>query len=814
MKENFTPRLEKILKNGKKEALRIGSAFLEPEHAIIALTQTETGTAIAVLKATNVPMDKIREALGLKLASIRPNDAPKDKNELKFSEELNNVLTKANELAEQSKNEYTGTEHFLIAALKSEGSLTASCFKELGIDVDGVIKSLMEEIMPKEGEQPAKIPAGGQKQTAKTSESVLKKYSINLNERATEGKIDPVVGRTEEISRLCKILVRKKKNNPVLVGPAGVGKTSVVEGLALRIVEKNVPKGLLDKQVYALDLTQVVAGTVYRGEFEERMKRIMTEVRDNPNYIVFLDELHMIIGAGSADSMDASNILKPALARGDFRCIGATTTDEYKRYIERDAALERRFQSIKVDEPSIQDTITIVKGARKSYETFHGVVYPDPVLEEIVQLSSRYIPSRNQPDKSFDIMDEIGAARKLKAIVNPEEREKLAKELSDIQQAKAEAIARTDVDEHCRIKRLETTVQHKLNKLAASDSKELTATKDDVYEVIQSWTGIPVGNLTVLQAEKLVNLSEELGQDVIGQATAVAEVAKVIKKSRTLLKDPQRPIGGFMFVGPTGVGKTLLAKTIAEKIFGSKDAMLKLDMSEYVDGISANKLVGSPPGYVGYNEGGVLTKFVQNKPYSLILFDELEKAHPDVTLLLLQILEDGRLTDSFGKVVDFKNTIIVCTSNVGVGSAKSMGFGTQSDLIKRANDNLVEEIKRVFKPEFLNRINLISFTGLNHNDALRIIDLEIGKVNKRLAENHVTVVCTDAAKEFLIKHGFDEKKGGRNVRTQVEHHIENALVDDFLLDAIPQNSVITFDVADGKLTHQVAPQATPQVKGS
>lgn len=803
---NFTPRLEKILKLGRKEAQRIGNAFLEAEHVIIALTNTESGTAVSILKNTQIPMEKVREALNLKLVEIKnPDVIPPDKSALTFSADLERILERSKALAKQSSDEFVGTEHFLVAVLESEIHLTTKCFKDLGIDVQGMIKSLMDEIMPKDGEEkPSRVTAGGvRSNSTKDGESVLKKFSINLTEKARKSELDPVIGRSDEIGRVCRILARKKKNNPILVGPAGVGKTSIAEGLALRIHEKTVPNALLTKEVFALDLTQVVAGTMYRGEFEERLKKIMAEVKAHPNYIVFIDEIHMLIGAGSSEGMDASNILKPALARGEFHCIGATTVDEYKRYIERDSALERRFQSVRVNEPSIEDTIKILKGARKTYKDFHHVDYSDEVIEQIVTLSSRYITSRNQPDKSFDIMDEIGASRKLTLLTNPEEKEALTKELATIQHAKAEALVKTDMDEHTRIKKEEATLQHKLNKLVAEEEKTLDATIEDVYAVIAAWTGIPVGNLTSLQKNKLIQLADELNGVVIGQPVAVKEVANVIKKSRTVLKNPNRPIGSFLFVGPTGVGKSLLAETVATKIFGSEEAFLRLDMSEYIDGMSVNKLIGSPPGYVGYNEGGLLSKFVQSKPYSLVLFDELEKAHPDVVLLLLQILENGIIKDSFGKEVNFKNTIIICTSNAGATSAKSMGFNTQANSIKIANEHLVEEVKRIFKPEFLNRLVTVVFTGLNGEDAKKIIDLEIGKVNERLQEHPATIVCTEEAKKFLITNGFDEKKGGRNVRSQVEVLVENKLVDDFLADKIPVNGVITFDVIDGKLTHTI-----------
>ncbi len=805
MNENITPRLKNVLKNAKKEATKLENNYIGTEHVVIAIIDADRGLALDVLKKTNVALDKIKEAIFKRLGE--------DKNkadEITYNKELEEVLIRAKSVSEDFKHTYVGTEHVFIAILEAGDTNIIKILKGIGLDPEGIRNQLVEDLKNASSKpSPDKIPAGGPKKDEEEKplipgEPYLKRFSIDLTEKASKGELDPVVGRTAEIDRVIHILSRKKKNNPVLVGPPGVGKTSIAEGLALRIFEKKVPKQLLTKKVFALDMAQIVAGTVYRGQFEERIKKILKEAKENKDYIIFIDELHTVIGAGSAEgTMDASNMIKPALARGELNCVGATTEEEHRKYIERDAALERRFQKVIVDEPNVKDTLLILSGAAKSYETFHGIKYTDDVLTEIVGLSNRFITDRFQPDKSFDIMDEAGSRVKL-AFEGPSENQKdLETKLAAAKIKKGEAVEAKDLVKSKKYKDEIEKLEHQVAKCKLIDEAALTVKVEDVYAVVSSWTGIPVGDLGATDKKNLMSIDKTLGDIVVGQHEAVQLVTKSLKKYRTPLRNPKRPMGNFLFCGPTGVGKSLLAKTVALKVFGSEKALLELDMSEYMDSISASKLIGSSAGYVGYEDGSKLCKFVQRRPYSVILFDEIEKAHPDVIQLLLQILEEGRLTDNHGKIVNFKNTIIILTSNLGSQAAKSMGFGTDAELAEKSKDKVLEEIKKTFKPEFLNRLHTVVFNPLTLDTARNVVDLEIGLLNKKLEESKAAVQLTQEAKEFLLTNGFNQKYGARNVRQQIETHIEDALTDAFLSDQIPENSTIIFDVVNKKLTYQI-----------
>lgn len=808
MNENITPRLKNVLKNAKKEAVKLENNYVGTEHVVIAIIDADRGLAVDVLKKTSIPLDKIKEAITKKLSEKKKQGDGIDA----FNKELEQALIRAKSISEDFKHTYVGTEHVLIAVLEAANTEIFLILKSIGIDPEGVKNQLTEDLRAASAKPPApdKVPAGGPKKVEEEKpiipgEPYIKRYAIDLTEKAAKGELDPVIGRETEVKRVIHILSRKKKNNPVLVGPAGVGKTSIAEGLALRIAEKKVPKQLLTKKVFALDMAQVVAGTVYRGQFEERIKKILKEAKENKDYIIFIDELHTVIGAGSAEgTMDASNMIKPALARGELNCLGATTEEEHRRYIEKDAALERRFQKVTVEAPDVKDTILILKGAAKSYESYHGVKYPMEVLEATVSLSNRFITDRNQPDKSFDILDEAGARVKLAFDGPSDNRKELEANLAAAHTKRGEAMEAKDLAKSKKLKDEIDKLEHQVAKARLTDEAEhLTVKLEDVYEVVSQWTSIPVGDLGATDRKNLLAIDKTLGDIVVGQPEAIALVTKSLKKYRTPLRNPNRPMGSFMFCGGTGVGKSLLAKTIALKVFGSDKSLLELDMSEYMDSISASKLIGSAAGYVGYEDGSKLCKFVQRRPYAVILFDEIEKAHPDVIQILLQILEEGRLTDNHGKIVNFKNTIIILTSNLGSQAAKSMGFGTEKNLNDRAKDNVLNEIKKTFKPEFLNRLDVIVFNPLTLEQARTVVGLEISILNKKLAEAKVEVQLTKSATEFLLNNGFNQQYGARNVRKQVEIHVEDSLTDEFLSDQIPENSVIIFDVVNNKLTHKI-----------
>lgn len=799
---NITPRLKTVLKNAKKESIKRGNTTVGIEHVTIAIIDADCGIASSVLKKTTIPFEKIKESIGKYIPKVEVKE-----DEVRvFDKVLEKVLVDAKEIAEKFKHTYIGTEHVLIAILCVEDGNVFKAFKDLSMDPVGIRTQLDDEMTSatSKPESLEKIPAGGaKKEEEKTNagESFIKKYAIDLVEKASEGKLDPVIGREKEVARVIAILSRKKKNNPVLVGPAGVGKTSVVEGLALRIFEKRVPFQLLNKRVFALDMAQIVAGTMYRGQFEDRIKKILKEAKDNKDYILFIDELHTVVGAGSAEgTMDASNMFKPALARGELNCVGATTEEEHRRYIERDAALERRFQIVKTLQPSVEDTKLILKGAASSYESFHGVRYGDEVVEAIVTLSDRLIKDRNQPDKSFDILDEAGARVKLTLTEPYQNRKELEQKLASTRVEHGKAITANDTEAMTKLSQSIDEIEKNLVTAKAQEEK-LVVKLSDVYAVVSGWTGVPVGDLGISEKNTLLNIEETLNGIVIGQEDAVMHVAKSVKKYRTPLRSLNRPIGSFMFCGPTGVGKTLLAKTITKKMFGSDEALLALDMSEYADSTAVTKLVGSSAGYVGYDDGAKLCKFVQRKPFSVILFDEIEKAHPDVIQVLLQIFEEGRLTDNHGKIVDFKNTIVILTSNVGTQAAKAMGFGSDEDVVNRTKNNVETELKRYFKPEFLNRLQVINFSPMTKDNALKVIELEIAELNKKLESEKITIQLTAAASNFILKNGFDEKFGARNIRRQIEIHIEDALTNDFLAEKFSKNSVIIFDVTGDKLTH-------------
>jgi ATP-dependent Clp protease ATP-binding subunit ClpC len=683
----------------------------------------------------------------------------------------------------------------------------------LDVDIERCRNEILAELDPNFSGEPEEASAGaasGSSDDKKESKTpALKAFGRDLTELATNGEMDPVVGRKDEIRRVIQILCRRTKNNPVLIGEAGVGKTALVEGLAQEIASGAVPEILLEKRVITLDLALMVAGTKYRGQFEERIKAVMDEIRRAKNVIIFIDELHTIVGAGAAEgAMDASNIFKPALSRGELQCIGATTLAEYRKYIEKDSALDRRFQSVKVEAPSVDDTILILKGIRGKYEEHHKVAFTDAALEAATKLSERYITTRFLPDKAIDILDEAGARARIESLKRPPEIEEMTGVIEDVCASKEDAIAKQHFEEAAKFRDEEKRLRQQQADTIEAWKKSREETKivvdeEEMLQVVAAWTGIPLSRMEEAESQKLLKLEGELQHEVIGQNRATEVISKALRRSRADLKDPKRPIGSFMFLGPTGVGKTLLAKVLAEQMFGDKDAIIQIDMSEYMEKFAVSRLVGSPPGYVGYEEGGQLTEAVRRKPYSVVLFDEIEKAHPDVVQLLLQVLEEGRLTDSLGRKIDFRNTILIMTSNVGADILQrntSMGFGVEESAdneYEKIREKILDETKRVFKPEFLNRLNdLVIFKSLGREDMHSIVDLELRNVSERLKERGLSFEFADAAKEFLIEKGYDEKYGARPLRRAVEKYLEDSLAEAILAGSIKSGESIQVDLQE------------------
>jgi ATP-dependent Clp protease ATP-binding subunit ClpC len=724
------------------------------------------------------------------------------------------VLALAGKEAKVLNHSYVGTEHILLGLLREGEGVAARVLKSLEIDIERTRQEILKELDPQfsggeaegpgeEAASPSPRGGGGPEDKKEVKTPALKAFGRDLTELARKGELDPVVGRKAEIRRVIQILCRRTKNNPVLIGEAGVGKTAIVEGLAQEVANGIVPELLLDKKVITLDLALMVAGTKYRGQFEERIKAVMDEIKRAKNVILFIDEMHTIVGAGAAEgAMDASNIFKPALSRGEMQCIGATTLNEYRKYIEKDSALDRRFQSVKVEPPSVEDTITILKGIRGKYEDHHKATYTDKALEAAVKLSDRYITGRFLPDKAIDVMDESGARARITTLNRPPNLEALSKEIDEVCAKKEKAISEQhfeeaakfrDQEKQLRLQQEQSTEEWK----KVREEKRTNIDEDLIMQIVADWTGIPLSRMEKKESERLLNLETELQKVVIGQEVAATAIARALRRSRADLKDPRRPIGSFMFVGPTGVGKTETAKQLAAQMFGNQDALIQIDMSEYMEKFAVSRLVGSPPGYVGYEEGGQLTEQVRRRPYAVILFDEVEKAHEDVIQILLQILEDGRLTDSLGRTVDFRNTIIIMTSNVGAQILQrqtTMGFaaaGSNFSDHEKMREKVLEEAKKVFKPEFLNRISeIVFFRPLDKKDLFKIVELEIGKFAKRLTERKITLEFTDEAKALLVEKGHDEKYGARPLRRAVEHYLEDPFAEALLRGDIKEGEPV------------------------
>ncbi len=805
MFERFTDRARKVMALANQEAQRFNHEYIGTEHILLGLVKEGSGVGANVLKNLGVDLRKVRIEVE-KLVKSGPEMVTMGK--LPQTPRAKRVIEYAIEEARNLNHNYVGTEHLLLGLLREQDGVAAQVLMNLGLKLDDVREEVLNllgaGVEPEEATSMA--PAGDVPKKGKSKTPALDSFGRDLTDLAREGKLDPVIGRANEIERVITVLCRRMKNNPVLLGEAGVGKTAIVEGLAQKIISHQVPELLHDRRIVILDLAMMVAGTKYRGQFEERIKAVMNEVRRARNVILFIDELHTLVGAGGAEgAIDASNVLKPALSRGEIQCIGATTFDEFRKYIEKDAALARRFQPIHVDEPSLEHTLEILKGLRDRYEAHHRVQITTDALNAAAELSHRYITGRVLPDKAIDVIDEAGARVRIKSMTIPPDLADLERETERLTAEKDEAVKNADYERAAELRDKVESLRMKKENVQREwkdQSKETEGIVDDniIGEVVSKMTGIPLTRLEKEEAARLLELENELHKKVISQHEAISAISRSVRRSRSGLKDPNRPMGSFIFLGPSGVGKTLLAKTLAEFMFGDEEAMITIDMSEYMEKHNVSRLIGAPPGYVGYEEGGQLTERIRRRPYAVVLLDEIEKAHPDVFNMLLQIMEEGRLTDSFGRHVDFRNVILIMTSNIGadrIMSQDPFGFMKRDDDInyQKMKEMLTSELERNFRPEFINRIDeVVCFHKLTHDDLLNIVDLELGKVEKRLVEKGLTLEITPAAKEFLVQKGTDEKFGARPLRRAISSMIEDPLSEDILRDKFSGKSGVQIDV--------------------
>ena len=840
MEGNFSNRVQDVIRLSREEALRLGHDYIGTEHLLLGLIREGEGIGAKILKNLRVDLFKLKQ-------KIEENTHPKvpatQMGNVPLTKQAEKVLKITYLEAKICKSTIIGTEHLLLSILKGDDNIASQILEQFGVTYDQVRDELMTittgrseaDEPPMEGsystgsssaERPSK--KSEQKRGERTKTPVLDNFGRDITRLAMEDKLDPIIGREKEIERVAQVLSRRKKNNPVLIGEPGVGKTAIAEGLALKIVQRKVSRVLYDKRVVALDLAALVAGTKYRGQFEERMKALMNELERSRDVILFIDELHTIIGAGGASgSLDASNIFKPALARGELQCIGATTLDEYRQYIEKDGALDRRFQKIMVEPTTVEETIQILNNIKNKYEAHHHVQYSEDAIEKAVKLSERYITDRFLPDKAIDVMDEAGARVHLSNIHVPQEILELEKTIEEVKTEKNKVVKMQNFEEAARLRDKEKNMLEALDH-AKQEWEEESAesvydvTETDISSVIAMMTGIPVVRVAQSESKKLLNMEAELKKEVIGQDEAIKKITKAIQRTRAGLKDPQRPIGSFIFLGPTGVGKTELAKALTRYIFDSEDALIRADMSEYMEKFSVSRLVGAPPGYVGYEEGGQLTEKVRRKPYSVVLIDEIEKAHPDVFNILLQVLDEGVLTDGLGRKVDFRNTIIIMTSNIGAKEIKSfgtgMGFSAPEDSTgnyKAMKSTIEDALKRVFNPEFLNRIDdTIVFHQLEKSDIFQIIDITAGKLFKRLKEMGIEVEIDEKAKEFLVEKGYDQKYGARPLKRALQKYVEDPLAEEMLKDRFTEGSVIriSFDEESKELRFDEGKPSKPSKK--
>ena len=808
MNIKYTAKAAESLRHAEDIADMLGHSYIGSEHLLIGLIQTEGCLASSILINNGVTEDKV---INMVYELIAPDSSLCLKDKLDYTPRLSHILEVSSVEAARFNEKRVGTEHLLIALMKETEGVAARLLNTMGVNV----KKLFKDIIVAMGRDIADFKdefKTGQPKSKKPQ--MLAQYSRDLTEMAKNGKLDAVIGRQNEINRVIQILSRRTKNNPCLIGEPGVGKTAIVEGLASRIVEGDVPDTIINKRVLTLDLSGMVAGSKYRGEFEERIKKVIDEVKTDGNILLFLDELHTVIGAGGAEgAIDASNILKPSLARGEIQLIGATTLEEYRKHIEKDAALERRFQPVKVEEPTEAETVEILNGLKERYEEFHNVVILPEAIQAAAKMSKRYINDRFLPDKAIDLIDEAASKKKLSSHVKPDNIKKTEKEIKSLEEEKIDSIEAGDFDTTRDIKVKLEKKKEKLDRLNRAWEKgnvenNLTIGENDIAEVVSMWTKIPVSKIQEEETERLLKLENTLHDRVIGQSEAVSAVAKAIRRGRVGLNDPNRPIGSFLFLGPTGVGKTELSKALAYAMFGSESSLIRVDMSEFMEKHTVSKLIGSPPGYVGYDEGGQMSEKVRRNPYSVVLFDEIEKAHPDIFNVLLQVLDDGRITDSTGRVVDFKNTVIIMTSNAGAQNIiqpKNLGFMSQADE-KKDHENMknkvMEEVKRLFKPEFLNRIDdIIVFHTLSKDEIGQIVDLMINSVNKRTLEQmKISIELDMDAKDYIVSKGYDSKYGARPLRRTIQNEIENVLAEKILEGEVKNGSKVLVSCKDGKLS--------------
>jgi ATP-dependent Clp protease ATP-binding subunit ClpC len=797
----FTERAQKVLALAQEEAVRLGHNNIGTEHILLGLIREGEGIAAKALIALGLGLEKIQDEVESLIG--RGQEQPTN---IAYTPRAKKVIELSMDEARKLGHTYVGTEHILLGLIREGEGVAARVLNNLGVSLNKARQQVLQLLGSSE------TVSSNHGASANVNTPTLDGLARDLTAIAREGNLDPVIGRSKEIERVIQVLSRRTKNNPVLIGEPGVGKTAIAEGLAQKIVQNEIPETLRDKRVMTLDMGSVVAGTKYRGEFEDRLKKIMDEIRQAGNVIIFIDELHTLIGAGGAEgAIDASNILKPALARGELQCIGATTLDEYRKYIEKDAALERRFQPIMVDQPTPEEAVLILHGLRDRYEAHHRVKITDEAIEQAVKLSDRYIPDRFLPDKAIDLIDEACSRVRLRSYTVPPNLKQLESKLEDIRKEKDAAVQSQEFEKAASLRDTEQKMREELertkNEWKETQGRTDTAVNpDDIAQIVASWTGIPVVQLAEEETERLLKMESILHERVIGQDEAVKAVSKAIRRARAGLKDPKRPMGSFIFLGPTGVGKTELARALAESMFGDENAVVRIDMSEYMEKHSTSRLVGAPPGYVGYEEGGQLTEKVRRKPYSVVLLDEIEKAHPEVFNILLQVLEDGRLTDSKGRVVDFRNTLIIMTSNVGAEMIKrnsTLGFTAAQDSGKDYNnmkDKVMGELKKSFRPEFLNRIDeIIVFHSLEESHIESIVTLMSEDLRKRLNEQDIDFTLTDSAKLFLAKEGFDPAYGARPLRRAIQKYIEDRLSEELLMGSITKGDKLLIDAKDGSL---------------
>ncbi|HET7038482.1 MAG TPA: ATP-dependent Clp protease ATP-binding subunit [Gemmatimonadales bacterium] len=804
---NFTDRVRKVLQMAREEAARLHHEYVGTEHILLGLIREGEGVAAAVLTNLNVDLEEIQQKIeetvkkGKAPAAAGPPDLP-------YTSRAKKVLELAMAEARELNHSYVGTEHLLLGLLREEKGIAAQVLTDAGVNLEQAraetLRLLGSDVpqTPKAGA----APQGAARAEKKSKTPALDHFCRDLTQLAADGQLDPTIGRQKEIERVIEVLSRRKKNNPVLIGEAGVGKTAIVEGLAQLIASGNAPDSLRHHRVLALDMAAVIAGTKYRGQFEERLKAVMNEIAQNRNIVLFIDELHTLVGAGAAEgAIDASNMLKPALARGELQCVGASTLNEYRKYIEKDGALERRFQTVIVDPPTVDETVAILKGLRQRYEDHHRVTIPDVTLESAARLSERYITDRFLPDKAIDVIDEASARARLAAQVPPADVAGLKDRLEGVNHDKEEAVRDQNFEKAASLRDQERELQGDIRRRQEEWERERETHRpvigeEEVAFIVSRWTGIPVTRLQEAETQRLLRMEEELHKSVVGQEQAIQAISRAIRRSRAGLKDPRRPIGSFVFSGPTGVGKTELARALARFLFADEQALIRVDMSEYMEKFSVSRLIGAPPGYVGYEDSGTLTKAVRRKPYAVVLLDEIEKAHPDVFNILLQVLDEGHLTDNYGRVIDFKNTVVIMTSNVGardIMKGKTLGFAEQdaSTSFERMAEKVRDEINKVFNPEFLNRLDdVIVFHPLTRQHIAQIVDILFSQVAKRLSEEGLTIHRTEAATEFLVERGYDEQFGARPLKRAIQRYVEDPLSEKILTGDVAKGDDIEVDV--------------------